>query len=181
MPGRGIGYLDETAVDRDSSGVLWCRAPFQPGQGRPLFGRVHPLRQRRAMRRLLCQVCGGPADRGEDGVLWLVRDFREDWPGWPERMAVTEPPVCLACARLSLRVCPALRQGAAAFRARQFPVVGVRGELCTGGRVPRSLGDQLVAFTDRAIRWVRASNLLRELHDCTLLDPNRLAETAGQK
>jgi hypothetical protein len=175
VPGHGIGYADESVSDRDSRGVLWVRMPFQQGQGRPVFGLVHPLRQRRAMRRLLCQVCAGPADRTEDGMLWLVQDFREDWPGWPERMAVTEPPVCLPCAALSLRVCPALRRGAAAFRARLFPIIGVRGPLYAGGRVPRLLGDELVAFGDRAIRWVRAANLLRELRDCTLVDVDELA------
>lgn len=136
VPGRGIGYADETVTDRDSRGVLWFRTTHAPGQGRPLFGRVHPLRQRRAMRRLLCQVCGGPADRTEDGVLWLGRDHRDDWPGWPNRIAETEPPICVPCVRLSLRLCPALRRGAVAFRARQYPIVGVRGGLYAGGRNP---------------------------------------------
>jgi hypothetical protein len=62
-PGVGIAYRDEVMADRDSRGVLWCRTPFRPGQGRPEFGRVHPARQRRTMQRLLCQVCAGPADK----------------------------------------------------------------------------------------------------------------------
>jgi hypothetical protein len=73
-PGMGIAYADESLVDRDSNGVLWFRMASRPGIGRPVFGKVHPLRQRRAMRRLLCQVCAGPADRTDDGVLWLMRD-----------------------------------------------------------------------------------------------------------
>jgi hypothetical protein len=166
VPGSGIGYADEILADRDRHGVLWCRAPSRPGRGRPEFGLVHPLRQRRAMRRLLCQVCAGPADRTEDGVLWLVREFREDWPGWPERMAVTEPPVCRPCAGLSLRVCPALRRGATVFRVRQYPVVGVRGERYAGGELaPRLLGEAMVSYDDRTVRWIRATNLLRELSD----------------
>ena len=78
-PGGGIAYLDESFTDRDRNGVLWFRTPFQQGQGRPEFGRVHPLRQRRTMLRLLCQVCAGPADRTDDGVLWLLQDHQEDW------------------------------------------------------------------------------------------------------
>jgi hypothetical protein len=174
LPGRGIGYADESISDRDRRGVLWWRTPLRLGQGRPMFGMVHPLRQRRAMRRLLCQVCAGPADRTDEGVLWLVRDFQEDWAGWPERMSVTEPPVCMPCAVLSLRACPALRRGAAAFRDRQFPVSGVRGGLYAGGRVPRLLGDAMVGFDDPAIHWVRAANLLRELRDRTLVDLDEL-------
>jgi hypothetical protein len=92
--GGGIGYADEKPNDRDQHGVLWARASRHPGEGRPLFAQVHPLRQRRAMRMLLCSVCGGPADRDEDGVLWLLTDHRDDWPGWPSRMAAIEPPVC---------------------------------------------------------------------------------------
>src|SRR6266498_5703570 len=52
LPGRGIGYLDETLADRDEHGVLWYRTPSRPGHGEPLFAKVHPLRQRRTMRRL---------------------------------------------------------------------------------------------------------------------------------
>src|SRR5262245_33889083 len=82
-PEGGIGYLDETVADRDRNGVLWLRTPFRPGQGRPEFGKVHPLRQRRTMQRLLCQVCAGPADCTEDGVLWLLQDHQKDWRSWP--------------------------------------------------------------------------------------------------
>jgi hypothetical protein len=124
--GLGIAYLDETVIDRDDKGVLWYRTPSRPRQGRPEFGRVHPLRQRRAMRRLLCQVCGGPADHTSDGVLWLLKDHREDWPGWPENMAVTEPPVCAPCVRVASRLCPALRKGAVTVRVRHCPEFGAR-------------------------------------------------------
>src|SRR2546430_4416991 len=73
-PWSGIGYVDETLADRDEHGVLWQRVPSRPGRGRAELGRVHPLRQRRAMRRLLCGVCAGPPDRTEQGTLWLIRD-----------------------------------------------------------------------------------------------------------
>jgi hypothetical protein len=66
--------------------------------------------QQRQERRPLCQVCGGPADQTDDGGLWLLPDHREDWTGWPEGMANVEPPVCLPCVRLSLRLCPKLRK-----------------------------------------------------------------------
>ncbi|MGH3757277.1 hypothetical protein [Actinophytocola sp.] len=176
VPGGGIAYVDESMADRDARGVLWSRRPFRPGVGRPMFGKVHPARQRRAMRRLLCQVCAGPADRTTDGVLFLLKDHRQDWPGWPNRMGVTEPPVCVPCVRLSARVCPALRQGAALVRAGRYEVAGVHGGLYTGGPRPRPVGGVTVSFDDPAIRWVRAVSLVRELGDCTLLELDELAE-----
>lgn len=127
--GGGIAYTDEVMADRDRHGVLWFRTPFRPLLGRPEFGRVHPSRQRRAMQRLLCQVCAGPANRTEDGVLWLLIDHREDWPLWPDGMGVTEPPVCVRCVRKSVQSCPALRERAAVVRVGTFPIVGVYGVL----------------------------------------------------
>ncbi|HEX5404314.1 MAG TPA: hypothetical protein VFX16_18650 [Pseudonocardiaceae bacterium] len=77
-PGGGIGYADETLLDRDEWGVLWTRTAGRIGKGRPLFTKPHPVRQRRAMLRLLCQVCAQPADRSTDGLLWLLPGDRVD-------------------------------------------------------------------------------------------------------
>jgi hypothetical protein len=177
-PAGGIAYADESLADRDSNGVLWFRTPFQLGKGRPEFGRIHPLRQRRTMQRLLCQVCAGPADRTDDGVLWLLKDHRKDWPSWPDRMGVTEPPVCRSCVRVSLRLCPALRKGAAVVRARSFVVAGVHGPVYQHGcgGVPVAVGAENVPFNDPAIWWVRAVSLVRELRDCVLLPIGDFAE-----
>ncbi|HEX5402173.1 MAG TPA: hypothetical protein VFX16_07720 [Pseudonocardiaceae bacterium] len=171
----GIRFADETLLDRDSTGVLWTRVSSRPGHGRPEFGQVHSLRQRRAMRRLLCQVCGGPADQNNDGVLWLLRDYRDDWLNWPENMANTYPPVCMPCALLSTRVCPALRRGYVAVRARQCPVsavYGIRYEPRGPLLVPV---EDTVPLSDRAIRWTVAAQLVRSLHGCTIVDLDRSA------
>ncbi len=177
-PGLGIAYVDETVFDRDRHGVLWIRALSRPGIGEPLFAKVHPMRQRQAMRRLLCNVCAKPADRNDDGVLWLLKDHRTDWPGWPENMGVTEPPVCLPCVRLSVRLCPALRPGAVGVRARQTPILGAYGTLYrSGGLLPIPMEDTTVAFDDSRIRWLKASKLVRELHDCTLVEVAELCRS----
>lgn len=176
-PGGGIAYRDETVTDRDRYGVLWLRTLFRPGQGRPEFGKVHPLRQRRAMQRLLCQVCAGPADQTDDGVLWLLQDHREDWPSWPDGMAMTEPPICVPCIQLSLRLCPALRRGAAVVRAGSFAVAGVHGLLYRGGPELAVTGEATVAFEDPAIQWVRAASLVRQLRNCAILP---LADLVGE-
>lgn len=133
------------------------------------------MRQRRAMADLLCQVCGGPADRDADGVLWLLPDFRDDWVGWPARMAAVEPPVCLACVRVSVRYCPALRSGAAVIRVRHSTVVGVHGALYRPGPLgPVAVGIETVAYGDPRARWVRASRLVRELGESVIIPAKTL-------
>lgn len=168
---NGIGYLDETLGDRDRDGVLWQRVPSRAGEGRPELGRVHPLRQRRAMRRLLCGICAGQPDVAELGVLWLIKDFRGDWPGWPDGMGATEPPVCMPCASRSIRVCPALRTGYVAVRVGWSEIAGVYGARYQAGYpLPVATADSTVAFDDPGIRWVCASQLVRRLRECTILE-----------
>jgi hypothetical protein len=167
----GIGYLDETLTDRDEHGVLWTRIASSPGHGRPMFGKVHSLRQRRVMSRLLCQVCGGPADRTEQGVLFLLKDDRWDWPNWPEGMGCSEPPVCLPCARVSIRSCPALRKGCVAVRVGHSTVSGVYGAYYRPAEPqPVMVEDVMLPFEDPGVRWMRATQLVRELHDCKLVN-----------
>lgn len=174
--GGGIAYADEIASDRDARGVLWNRTYSRPHHGRPLFGEVHSLRQRRVMRRLLCQVCGGSADQNSDGVLWLLPDHREDWTNWPDAMGNVEPPICRPCVRVSLRLCPRLRRdGGAAIRVREYPIVGVRGALYENrGTTPAMIDDAVVAFDDPAIQWIRAVGLIRQLHGCRIVPIDEL-------
>jgi hypothetical protein len=171
-PGGGIGYADETILDRDEWGVLWTRVAGRVGAGKPLFVQLHPVRQRRAMRRLLCQVCTEPADRTKDGTLWLVPG-REvgNCDGWPEGAATIHPPLCLPCAHLSVRMCPALRQHYVALRAHSRPY-GVTGvQFRAGYPFPQAASqaddEYAVPFSDPAIAWVMATQLVRTLHDCT--------------
>jgi hypothetical protein len=168
--GNGIAFNDECLADRDDHGVLWTQLAYRPGQGRPRFGDVHPLRQRRAMRRLLCQVCASPADETDDGVLWLLKDHRDHWPDWPEKMAVTEPPVCAVCVPVATRLCPALRTGAVAVRVRRYPIFGVRGVLHhrEGRKLIASHLDN-ARYDSPIVHWMLATNLLRELRDCTIV------------
>ncbi|WP_258904197.1 hypothetical protein [Actinokineospora sp. UTMC 2448] len=173
--GAGIRYRDETVGDRDGNGVLWARMESRPGVGRPVFGNVHSLRQRRVMRRLLCQVCAGPPDRNDDGVLWVLPDYRDDWPGWPDGMATYDAPVCLPCARISARVCPGLRGRMVCVRSKCHPVVGVRGALHVVGALGMvAMEDIIVAFDDPAVRWVVAQHLVRQLGECVVASGNVL-------
>jgi hypothetical protein len=175
---RGIAYRHERKHDRDSYGVLWLRYLRAPGVGEPQFGGVHPYRQRRAMRKLLCQVCGEPADRNERGILWLVG--QADQRPWSGPEATAQPPVCLRCAGPASRACPHLRGNAIALRVRHAPIVGVHGDLYRQGAhgvvsvVRASLG-----YDDPRVRMLRARQLMRELHDCTIVDLGREIESVA--
>jgi hypothetical protein len=168
--GCGVGYTSELPGDRDVHGVLWNRVAERPGVGKPDFASVHPARQRQAMNNLLCQVCAGPADRTADGVLWLMRDFREEGPSWPEDMASVEPPICLRCVPIAMRRCPALRRGAVAVRVREFSVMGVRGTVYEPGPFgPRPVGIAHVVYGEPAASWVVAATSFRLLRGCSFV------------
>ncbi|MGS2587697.1 hypothetical protein [Streptomyces hebeiensis] len=171
MKGGGIGYADERPYDRDTDGVLWTRVPSQPGKGRPEFGKVHALRQRRAMLELLCQVCGRPADRNADGVLWLVSEDPHDMAPLPGDLTTTHPPLCAPCAFRSTHVCPHLRSRYVALRVRTSVPAGVQGALYRPGHpAPTAVMATGVAFGDPLIHWVRAGQLIVRLREFTVVD-----------
>jgi hypothetical protein len=179
--GRGIGYRQERGGDRDAHGVLWARYVRAPGAGEPEFGKVHPYRQRHAMRRLLCQVCGAMADRNEQGVLWLLGDAERGWSG---EEVTGQPPVCLRCAGAARRACPHLRRGVLALRVRHAPIAGVFGKLFAPGRrdPPVCVGPATLAYDDPRVRLLQARQLMRGLRDWTVVDLDReLAASAGRK
>jgi hypothetical protein len=170
-PDKGIGYTDETLLDRDEWGVLWTRIGSRVGVGNPLFKKLHPVRQRRAMRRLLCQVCAQPADHTEEGSLWLVP--ADERNSGPEGMTTIQSPLCVGCARISVRMCPALRTGAMAVRAHSW-VRGVNGVVFEpAGRYPGlSVTDrgEVIAYGDPEVAWVQAVLLARSLYDAAIVD-----------
>ncbi|MFE4059970.1 hypothetical protein ACFXP3_27375 [Streptomyces sp. NPDC059096] len=176
---RGIAYADEALHDRDTAGVLWTRYGVAQGLGEPLYGTVHPLRQRRAMRRGLCQMCAGPPDLDEAGVLWLLDDGRGSRPDWPEGEVTTHPPVCLPCARRAVRACPHPRAGYAAVCVRHFIPDGVYGTLfrLRGGRLEAGK-DAVTLYGDPANAWMLAGQQTATLTGCTVVD---LAESEGAR
>lgn len=169
-PHGGIGYAGEVASDRDARGVLWQRRPESPDVGRPLYGKVHSGRQRRAMADELCQVCGGPADRDDRGVLWLIEDNRDDYAGWPEDLLTTHPPICLPCVRKARAECPHMWKGSVAVRVGRSDVCAVYGRRYMLGRLgPLPVEADVVMFESPLIRWTVASQLVRALSGCTIV------------
>ncbi|MFD4571733.1 hypothetical protein ACFWNK_10910 [Streptomyces sp. NPDC058417] len=168
---RGIAYADERSFDRDAHGVLWERTPSQPGRGAAQFGKVHSLRQRLCMTGLRCQICGAPADRTPDGVLWLI----DAHPGelLPVGETTAHPPVCRPCAHLSSRACPHLRSQQVALRVRRFRPSGVRGALyLPGPTAPRLFDAQTLPLTDPRLPWLLGSQLLVHLIAYTPIELN---------
>ena len=163
---------------RDSTGVSWQPWALRQGDGKPEYGTVHGPRQRRAMRRHLCQVCGGPADKNEQGVLWLLENH-PTVPGWPEREVTTHPPVCLPCAQLAARLCPHLRDSCVAVRVGRVVTDGIYGQLYTPGLAgPVRGGKQVVFADDPRVRWMVGAQLAATLQNVTIVDLAELdAET----
>lgn len=167
----GIRYAGETPADRDDRRLLLQRRLDRPGAGRPQYGIVHTGRQFRAMQELLCQVCSEPADQDDRGTLWLLDDNRADWSGWPNDLLTTYPPVCLPCARLAAEVCPHLAGGSLAVRVGSSDICAAYGQQYLAGPIcplPAAVG--VVPLDAPAIRWTVASQLVRGLSDCTIVD-----------
>ncbi|TLQ46064.1 hypothetical protein [Streptomyces marianii] len=183
-PGRegGIAYPDELPVDRGESNALLHRGrrPVAAGnRGRPLFGDVHTNRQRRAMRKLLCHVCGRDAHRNDLGVLWLLDNTAANCPpNWPEEELTVHPPLCLECASKAVQQCPELeKKGFTAVRVHDPQPFGYRGRLYTrdltryGSPIPIVVkGTENLAFEDPLLPWLLAAQTILCLVGCTVVD-----------
>lgn len=159
-----VGYADEVSHADRRVGVLWRRAAVRPGRGTPHFTGVHVLRQRQAMLRMLCQVCGTSTLGRPDGrTLFLVRSPS----GTPlqEGELTTAPPVHVACAEQAIRQCPPLRDGWTAALVTVTWAWGVAGILYDPGTLkplpgPDEDGGGLehVPYTDsERLRWTIAA------------------------
>ncbi|MFF9351311.1 hypothetical protein [Streptomyces sp. NPDC014734] len=170
--GPRIAYRNTRSTDRDHHGNLWVRVRESPG-GRVLYDCMNPQRQRVCMERMLCQVCGGPADRNEQG--WLFLDWRraDSPPTWPERSITSMPPLCAEHARVSVRQCPFLRRNEhAVLRVRKPRLHGVSGTVytLTARGWHASENDCLSAYDEPRIPGLLASRLHRELRRVTVVD-----------
>ncbi|MFF7553552.1 hypothetical protein ACFZA9_11780 [Streptomyces olivaceus] len=185
--GTGLGYADEDPRTDRWNDALWVRMPATRGHGNPNFAGIHALRQRQAMRRELCQVCGlsTVGTCPDERTLYLLgaRD------GDPIREGETTqaPPVHAACALLAIRECPHLRRGWAAALVQYAPAWGVAGipyDPATLTPLRDATGDRdglaEVPYTDEPrMRWVLAAREVVRLHGVqAVTDLNALAEAS---
>ncbi|MDX6743679.1 hypothetical protein [Actinocorallia sp. A-T 12471] len=175
-----IAYADETKRDRDGSGVLWTRKVFSPGVGVPQFKAVHPLRQRRAMERLLCQVCAKPCDKS---AVWMLsqREYESAEGPWPAPVMTAHPPLCPGCVERATRLCPHLRNGYVILRPDRIAPAALTGVLYRPTPLGLTPTAATIAYDDPRTRWMRAVQLHVQLKDYTLVHPRDMNVTSPQK
>ena len=83
--------------------AMW--SPHRPGVGKPIFAKPHMVRQRRSVAEYRCTVCGEKTDPWD---RWWFQLGQAHVPGWA--LVTTEAPVHGECARISMKVCPHLRE-----------------------------------------------------------------------
>lgn len=166
-PGPYDRYPDTDVLLARTVGAL----PFGPPDGNVLC----PYRQAHCMLNRRCQGWGEPAERGPQGVLWVLTATRADsGPGATSGFS-DMPPSCTLCA---LHACPVLAdRGRALLWVAQAEVVGVYAEVFPpgGGRV----SDALVRFDDeRTLSAAVATRFVCDLQRVAEADPADIAERA---
>jgi hypothetical protein len=118
-----VSYKDGNE-SREASGILWVREGIKRG-GEPQFAQVSTYRQRSAMARRLCQVCGQATT--EEPMRWLVpRVLLLDRGG---ETVTASAPTCELCIKISLGLCPHLKLGDWVIgRVLEYQAWGVLGE-----------------------------------------------------
>ncbi|MFG2816233.1 hypothetical protein [Streptomyces sp. NPDC048410] len=170
---HGIGYADEDPrADRDAdTGALLARQALAPGFGIPVFAEMNGLRQRQAVRQMLCQVCGRPDPMRIEGGRSLYMVGSDTPIG--EGETTTAPSVHPACALKSVEHCPSLHRGFSAALVEYSPVWGVAGVVhdpsTLDPRLPAPSPTRLtrVSVGSPDIPWTLAAALVISLHGIT--------------
>jgi hypothetical protein len=182
--GEGIGYEKENPVIDRRHEALWVRAALARGRGRPDFARINSLRQKRAMRYSLCQVCGVTVldSRADERTLHLLGGAAPIGEG----ETTAAPPVHPSCAVESIESCPHLQRGWAAALVTYSPLWGVAGvvhdrvtlaPLPSPGKRPFDLTH--VHVSEERIRWTLASFTVVSLHGVTPVSMDELHAMAA--
>jgi hypothetical protein len=83
-----------------------------PGEGKPLFGRPHFVRQRQVIAEGRCDLCGKPLRHSTKVSLSHARPVQHSARGF--EILQVEPLLHKECAALSMRFCPSLKRDIAA-------------------------------------------------------------------
>lgn len=111
--------------NREASGVLWKREGIGR-HGEPQYSQVNTYRQRAAMDKRLCQVCGSKIN--ERPIRWLLAKQAFN-PIEEGKAATFSPPTCSSCIPLALELCPYLkREGWMIVKVLEYKPWGVYGE-----------------------------------------------------
>lgn len=140
-----------------------------PGQGKPRFAKPHMVRQRQAMARCLCDLCGERLDSPDRVSLSQERAVHIPKMGlYP---LVVEPLLHRECARRSAEQCPNLRAQIAEGRiwVREVRAFQLVAQLLTGEATmefanafrPGTVGHlklAITSFTERDAAWLETRN-----------------------
>lgn len=121
-----VTYEDGKNI-RDGRGILWQREGIGR-RGEPMYADVSTYRQRAAMKKRLCQVCGSKiTDNPTNFLIPLVAGMEQ----FDENTTVTmQAPVCEGCVPLAIRMCPALkREGYQHLKVLAYRAWGVFGQV----------------------------------------------------
>jgi hypothetical protein len=146
-----------------AGGRAICQA-VAPGEGKPRFGKPHSQRQREAIARGLCDLCGRPLRLRTKVSLSHARPRGLGASGFAILQA--EPLLHKECAAESLRHCPSLKRDIAAgtlfvrqvtrWRVQMAVMSAVYvGEIA--GEPVKAIGHakvELIAWTDRDAEWL---------------------------
>lgn len=111
--------------EREASGILWQREGIARG-GKPEFSQVSTYRQRAAMRKRLCQVCGKKIQTPV--VNWLMAEGQLEATDRGEAITMN-PPTCDGCIPVARELCPHLyAQGSTVVKVLEYELFGVYAE-----------------------------------------------------
>lgn len=135
-----------------------------PGQGKALFGKPHMQRQRAAIGKGLCDICGRPLASRTKVSLSHARPVPHGAEGWA--ILQVEPMMHRECARIAIGACPSLKRDLEhgqlrirqvfAWRAQCAVMDEVYVETVTGTKC-RALGHakiELRKWQDRDLAWL---------------------------
>lgn len=147
------------------AGRLAIRQNSAPGVGKPLFGKPHSDRQREAIARGLCDLCGRSLKTSTKVSLSHARPIAHSAGGW--EILQVEPLLHRSCAALSAQHCPSLKRDiqdgsvcirqVTAYRV-QFAVMDEEYTLEMTGERDHSIGHakvELRAWIDRDLGWLQ--------------------------
>lgn len=122
-----LNYVtDPENQEREANGILWQREGVSRG-GEPEFSQVSTYRQRAAMRKRLCQVCGEKIT--SPVIQWLMAPGQLDVTQQGEAVTMNAP-TCDECVEIALAKCPHLiKAGHFIVKVIEYELWGVYGEV----------------------------------------------------
>ena len=153
--GAVVAFYEDGREVRDDNGVLWMREGINRA-GEPQFSEVSAFRQRAAMRRRLCQVCGEKI--ASPVIRWLVHEAQLHRQADGSVVTIS-PPTCDDCVDLSMNVCPRMKRadGRIIAKVLEYEIWGVWGTVARFGEdgAGQTTGKNLINYhrTDYPFGW----------------------------